>query len=84
MNGARPPEDPWVDPIVAEVRKVRADLLAAPGFDLERLAQLLRDRQAASRLPRRDAPSAQAGAAIRRSGTGEYRCPGVRQRSLGR
>ena len=51
MNDARSSEAPWVDPIVAEVRGARAALLAAAGFDLEKLAQHLREEQAISGHP---------------------------------
>jgi hypothetical protein len=42
------PEAPWQDAIVAEVRAVRVALLAAAGYDLDRLAARLRDEQASS------------------------------------
>ena len=41
-------ESPWVDPIVAEVRAARVSLLAAAGYDLERLVEHLRQEQATS------------------------------------
>ena len=51
LNDEKALEPPWVDPIVAEVRGARATLLAAAGFDLERLAQRLREEQAVSGHP---------------------------------
>jgi hypothetical protein len=53
------PEEPWLDPIVAEVRAAREALLAEAGYDLHALCELLRARQAAAcrqvvqRQPRR-------------------------------
>lgn len=49
---------PWKDPIVEEVRSIREQLLAACDFDLEKLADRLRQAQRASgrqavTLPRR-------------------------------
>jgi len=41
-------EAPWVDTIVAEVRAARMALFAAVGYDLERLAERLRQEQASS------------------------------------
>ena len=42
-------EDPlWEDPIVAEVRRVRAALFASVSYDLKALAELLRQEQADS------------------------------------
>ena len=38
----------WQDPIVAEVRTARAALLASVGYDLEKLAERLRQEQAVS------------------------------------
>jgi hypothetical protein len=52
-------ETPWEDPIVAEVRRARAELFASVGNDLDALARRLRKEQAASgrrvvaRKPRR-------------------------------
>ena len=49
----------WEDPIVAEVRKVRENLLAEAGYDLDELSRRLREKQTASgrtvvvRSPRR-------------------------------
>jgi len=51
LNDEKALEASWVDPIVAEVRGVRATLLAAAGFDLEKLAQRLREQQAVSGHP---------------------------------
>jgi hypothetical protein len=44
-------ETPWEDPIVAEVRAARAALWAAADYDLEKLAQRLRQEQALSGHP---------------------------------
>jgi hypothetical protein len=52
-------DEPWEDPIVAEVRKAREKLLAAAGYDLDELARQLNERQqqegrsAITRAPRR-------------------------------
>ena len=48
MNDANDREGPWEDAIVAEVRAARVTLLAAAGYDLERLAERLRQEQASS------------------------------------
>ena len=48
MNDERDRETSWQDPIVAEVRTARAALLASVGYDLEKLAERLRQEQAAS------------------------------------
>ena len=48
MNDKNAVELPWVDPIVEEVRRTRATLLAAVGFDLEKLAERLREEQVVS------------------------------------
>ena len=48
MNDPDDQESQWVDPIVAEVRAARIGLLAAAGYDLERLAEHLRQEQATS------------------------------------
>jgi hypothetical protein len=40
-------EQPWTDPIVEEVRNTRENLLAECGYDLEKLAVHLRERQRA-------------------------------------
>jgi hypothetical protein len=42
---------PWSDAIVAEVRAARAELFASVGYDLERLADRLRQEQAKSGHP---------------------------------
>lgn len=44
-------EAPWSDPIVEEVRAVRARLLANAGGDIEKLARRLREEQASSGHP---------------------------------
>lgn len=51
MNDEKDLETPWEDPIVAEVRAARAALWAAADYDLERLAQRLRQEQALSGHP---------------------------------
>ena len=48
MNQKTDPETPWQDTIVAEVRAARVALLAAAGYDLDRLAERLRHEQASS------------------------------------
>jgi len=40
-------DQPWIDPIVEEVRTAREELLAECDFDLEKLAAYLRKRQQA-------------------------------------
>ena len=40
--------EPWVDPIVAEVRTAREALLADAGYDLHVLCERLREKQAAA------------------------------------
>ncbi len=39
------PVEPWVDPIVAEVRAARMELFAAAGFDLDEFGKQVRARQ---------------------------------------
>ena len=51
MSDEREPEGPWEDPIVAEVRAARGALLAAAGYDLEKLVERLRQEQARSGHP---------------------------------
>lgn len=51
MDEEKQKKSPWIDPIVAEVRSARAALLAAAGFDLEKLAKRLREEQASSGHP---------------------------------
>ncbi len=48
MIDGKEPEVPWEDPIVAEVRAVRAALLAAAGGNLDELGRRLRQEQATS------------------------------------
>lgn len=43
----REKDRPWQDPIVAEVRAARQQLLAKVGYDLHALCELLRSQQAA-------------------------------------
>lgn len=62
----------WEDPIVAEVRKVRGELFAAAGYDLDEFCRQLRERQqnegrpAVTRPPRRPQPQETAGASAAR------------------
>ena len=51
MTNEKDLETPWEDLIVAEVRAARAALWAAAGYDLERLAERLREEQALSGHP---------------------------------
>ena len=51
MNDETQLETPWEDPIVAEVRAARAALLAAAGYDLEKLVARLRQEQPLSGHP---------------------------------
>jgi hypothetical protein len=48
VNQKPDPGAPWRDAIVAEVRAARVALLAAAGYDLDRLAERLRQEQASS------------------------------------
>jgi hypothetical protein len=48
MTKADDMNQPWIDPIVEEVRDARERLLAASDYDLEKLAAHLRERQQAS------------------------------------
>jgi hypothetical protein len=48
VDDANDREAPWEDAIVAEVRAVRVALLAAAGYDLDRLAERLRQEQVSS------------------------------------
>ncbi len=40
--------EPWRDPIVAEVRRVRETLFAAAGYDIREFCRRLREEQARS------------------------------------
>ena len=51
MNEDKDQETAWEDPIVAEVRAARVVLLAAAGYNLEKLAERLRREQALSGHP---------------------------------
>jgi transposase len=44
------PEEPrlWRDPIVAEVRRIREELFAAAGYDIQEFCRRLREKQAQS------------------------------------
>lgn len=41
-------QEPWVDPIVAEVRQARERLFAAAGYDIHEFCRRLQERQEAS------------------------------------
>lgn len=41
----REEHDRWEDPVVAEVRKVREELFAAAGYDLDKFCRQLREQQ---------------------------------------
>jgi len=57
-------QEPWRDPLVAEVRRVRQALFAAAGYDIREFCRRLREEQAASghqvvtRAPRRESSKA--------------------------
>lgn len=42
------PQEPWHDPIVAEVRRAREALFAAAGYDIHEFCRQVRERQEAS------------------------------------
>jgi len=44
-------QEPWYDPIVAEVRRVREELFAAAGYDIREYCRRLRQQQPASGHP---------------------------------
>ena len=48
MNDLNDREEPWEDAIVTEVRAARIALLAAAGYDLDKLADRLREEQLSS------------------------------------
>ena len=48
MVGPQRDEQPWTDEIVAEVRSAREQLFAACDYDLEKLAERLRQDQKVS------------------------------------
>ena len=48
MSESREPNGRWEDPIVAEVRAVRAELFAASGSDIRTFCRRLRAEQARS------------------------------------
>jgi hypothetical protein len=48
VNDRQQEEAPWVDVIVGEVRAARAALLAAVAYDLDALAERLRQEQVSS------------------------------------
>jgi hypothetical protein len=45
MTKPLPKDEPWEDPIVAEVRRAREKIFAAAGYDLDELARQLNERQ---------------------------------------
>jgi hypothetical protein len=47
MTKAANEREPWRDPIVAEVRRVREALFAASGYDIHEFCRRLREKQAA-------------------------------------
>ena len=75
MNDEHESDGPWQDPIVAEVRAVRAALFAASGSDIRQFCRRLREEQARSghvivtRAAQPDGPRAEPSApASRRAG----------------
>ena len=62
MNDVHESNGPWLDPIVAEVRAVRAVLFAAAGSDIRSFCRSLREEQVRSghliitRAPDADGP----------------------------
>ena len=48
MTDAPNKQEPWRDPIVTEVRRVRQALFAAAGYDIREFCRRLREEQAAS------------------------------------
>ena len=62
MNDGYESDGPWQDPIVADVRAVRAALFAASGSDIRKFCRGLREEQARSghvivtRAPQPDGP----------------------------
>ncbi len=48
MTEAAEAREPWRDPIVAEVRRVREKLFAAAGYDIREFCRRLREEQARS------------------------------------
>ena len=63
----------WEDPIVTEVRKVREELFAAAGYDLEVFCNQLRERERTEKRP----PVARA---PRKPGQDGVEVPGARRR----
>ena len=51
MSDIAPRPEPWVDPIVAEVRKVREALFAEAGYDIHEYCRRLREMQETSGHP---------------------------------
>jgi hypothetical protein len=51
MEEDRPDEQPWQDPIVAEVRRIREALFAEAGYDIHEFFRRLSEKQATSGHP---------------------------------
>jgi len=51
MKDERLDEQPWQDPIVAEVRRIRERLFAEAGYDIHEFFRRLSERQATSGHP---------------------------------
>ena len=51
MEEDRPDEQPWQDPIVAEVRRIREALFAEAGYDIHEFCRRLSEEQATSGHP---------------------------------
>ena len=51
MSGTPNESEPWHDPIVAEVRRVREALFAAAGYDVREYCRRLRQEQLTSGHP---------------------------------
>ena len=45
MAEQRPEQEPWRDPIVAEVRRAREELYAEAGYDIREFCRRIRERQ---------------------------------------
>ena len=48
MEEIRPDEQPWQDPIVAEVRRIREALFAEAGYNIHEFCRRLSEEQATS------------------------------------
>jgi hypothetical protein len=51
MSDIAPRPEPWVDPIVAEVREAREQLFAEAGYDIHELFRRAREREELSGHP---------------------------------